>query len=217
VSLSLTPLRLTRVTAIDVERCELKVEGIAYLFQRGAWAAVPDDLPESVSLAAFDVAGAPARVKMRCRRGYRVVIFGAGRSGVLSAVAASECGAEEIVLVDIDAARLVRCEELKIPRMRILNADARDARLIDALLPAKADLTVSCVDVAGIEPACLIATKPDGHVLFFSMVTNFARAALCAEGMGSRATLEIGNGLAAQHADYVISLMRKHARLRALF
>jgi L-erythro-3,5-diaminohexanoate dehydrogenase len=217
VSLSLTPLRLAAIHGIDLERCEIAAGGIAYLFQTGAWALLPADLPESVSLAAFDVAGAPARVKMRCRRGDRVVIFGAGRSGVLSAVAASECGAREIILIDVDAKRLANCEALKIPAVSVLRSDARDAAAIAAHLPDKADLTVSCVDAEGIEPACVVATKPQGHVLFFSMVTNFARAALCAEGMGSAATLEIGNGLAPNHAEYVIHIMRAWPQVQMLF
>jgi L-erythro-3,5-diaminohexanoate dehydrogenase len=217
VSLSLTPLRLTAIHDIDLERCELHVEGIAFLFQTGTWAYLPSDLPAAVALAAFDVAGAPARVKMRCKPRDSVVIFGAGRSGILSAVAASECGADSITLVDIDSRQLQRCAGLGIPGVSVLRADARDAHVIAACLPGTADLTVSCVDVEGIEPACALATKPDGHVLFFSMVTNFARAALSAEGMGSSATLEIGNGLAAHHADYVIQIMRRYPRVQALF
>ena len=217
VSLSLTPLRLVRIRSMGLKRCELAVDGTAYLFQSGAWASMPTDLPESVLLEAFDVAGAPARVKMRCRPGDRVVVFGAGRSGILSAVAASECGAVAILLVDIDAERLARCDGLKIRGVSVLQADARDAGNIAALLPDKADLTVSCVDVEGIEPACLVATKPHGHVLFFSMVTSFARAALSAEGMGSAATLEIGNGLAADHANDVVSIMRSHPQVQQLF
>jgi len=217
VSLSLTPLRLARIRNIDLPRCELAVEGTAYLFQTGAWAPLPADLPESVSIAAFDVAGAPARVRMRCRPGDRVTIFGAGRSGILAAVAASECGASAIVLVDIDAGRLARCDALGIARVSVLRADARDARTIADLLTDKADLTVSCVDVEGVEPACIVATKSAGHVLFFSMATNFARAALSAEGMGSAATLEIGNGLAANHADYAISILRNHPQVQRLF
>ena len=217
VSLSLTPLRLTRICGVDSTRCELRVEGTAYLFETGAWAAIPSDLPESVSLAAFDVAGAPARVRMRCRPGDRVTIFGAGRSGILSAVAASESGASAITLIDIDGGRLARCAALGIARMTVLQADARDARAIATLALDKADLTVSCVDAEGIEPACIVATKSDGHVLFFSMVTSFARAALSAEGMGSAATLEIGNGLAANHADYAIAILRNHPQVQRLF
>jgi L-erythro-3,5-diaminohexanoate dehydrogenase len=49
--------------------------------------------------------------------------------------------------------------------------------------------------------------------LFFSMATDFARAALSAEGMGSAVTLEIGNGLFPGHADLVVDLLRRHRTL----
>jgi L-erythro-3,5-diaminohexanoate dehydrogenase len=74
-------------------------------------------------------------------------------------------------------------------------------------------LTVSCVDVPGIEAACILSTRRDGHILFFSMATDFTRAALGAEGVGSAATLEIGNGYAPGHAAQVVDLLRRHPRL----
>ena len=79
-----------------------------------------------------------------------------------------------------------------------------------AAIGEPADLSVSCVDLPGVEPACILATRPTGHVLFFSMATDFSRAALSAEGMGSGVTLEIGNGLYPGHADLVVDLLRRH-------
>jgi L-erythro-3,5-diaminohexanoate dehydrogenase len=72
------------------------------------------------------------------------------------------------------------------------------------------------VDRLGVEPACILATQPGGLVLFFSMATNFARAALSAEGIGSTVTLEIGNGLYPGHAELVIDLLRRHPALWGL-
>jgi L-erythro-3,5-diaminohexanoate dehydrogenase len=45
------------------------------------------------------------------------------------------------------------------------------------------------------------------------MATDFTRAALGAEGVGSAATLEIGNGYASGHAAQVVDLLRRHPRL----
>jgi L-erythro-3,5-diaminohexanoate dehydrogenase len=94
-----------------------------------------------------------------------------------------------------------------------VQADATDAVGFAALIDEPVDLCASCVDVAGAELACVLATRADGHVLFFSMATNFARAALGAEGAGSGATLEIGNGLYPGHADLVVGLLRSHRAL----
>ena len=209
-SLSLTPLRLEELGAIDSRSNSVSARGTAFLFQQSPWTAMPDDIPESVALAAFDVAGAPARVHARTAPGSRVLIVGAGNSGSLAAVAAARAGAAEVVVADVDDRRLQALEALGIGVIHPLRADATDAIAFAAAMGAPADLTASCVDVPGAEPACLLATRADGHILFFSMATDFARAALCAEGVGSAATLEIGNGFYPGHAEFVVALLRAH-------
>jgi L-erythro-3,5-diaminohexanoate dehydrogenase len=104
-------------------------------------------------------------------------------------------------------------DELELPAIRTLAGDARDAAAFAGLVGRPVDLTVSCVDVPGIETACILSTRRDGHILFFSMATDFTRAALGAEGIGSAATLEIGNGYMPGHAALVVDLLRRHPRL----
>lgn len=43
--------------------------------------------------------------------------------------------------------------------------------------------------------------------------TSFRRAALTAEGLGSPATLEIGNGFVKGHAEATLALIRRHPLL----
>jgi len=212
-SLSLTPLRLDELGAIDPRSNSVTARGTAFLFQRSPWAAMPNDIPEAVALAAFDVAGAPARVHARTAPGSRVLIVGAGNSGSLAAVAAATAGAAAVMVADVDAERLRALAALGLPVIHPVQADATDAIAFAAGIGEPAELTASCVDVPGAEPACLLATRPNGHILFFSMVTDFARAALCAEGVGTAATLEIGNGFYPGHADFVVALLRAHPAL----
>jgi L-erythro-3,5-diaminohexanoate dehydrogenase len=212
-SLSLTPLRLEELGAIDARSNSVSARGTAFLFQRSPWTTMPDDIPEPVALAAFDVAGAPARVHARTAAGSRVLIVGAGNSGSLAAVAAATAGAAEVVVADVDDKRLRALATLGLRVIHPVRADATDAIAFAAAIGAPADLTASCVDVPGAEPACLLATRASGHILFFSMATDFARAALCAEGVGSAATLEIGNGFHPGHADFVVALLRTHPAL----
>lgn len=212
-SLSLTPLRLDELGAIDRRANSVSARGTAFLFERSPWAAMPGDISESVALAAFDVAGAPARVRARTMPGSRVLIVGAGNSGSLAAVAAVEAGAAEVLVADIDAERLRALATLAIPAISPMQADATDAVSFAALVGEPADLTVSCVDLPGVESACILATRANGHILFFSMATNFARATLGAEGASSGATLEIGNGFFPGHAAFVVGLLRRHPAL----
>jgi L-erythro-3,5-diaminohexanoate dehydrogenase len=213
VSLTLTPLHLDFLGLPDLRTSAAAARGTAFLFETGIWVELPPDIPEPVSLAAFDVAGAPARVGARTAPGSRVLIIGAGRSGVLCAVAAAEAGAVEVLVVDTDPARLAMLDELELPAIRPLAGDARNAVAFAELVGRPVDLTVSCVNVAGIETACILSTRRDGHILFFSMATDFTRAALGAEGVGSTATREIGNGYAPGHAAQVVDLLRRHPRL----
>ena len=215
-SLTLTPLSLDELGAIDAVSNSVTARGTAFLFQASAWVEMPADIPEEVALAAFDVAGAPARVAARTKPGSRVLILGAGNSGSLAAVAAVEARAAEVLVADIDAMRLGAIRGLGIGAIRTLHIDATDAVDFAAQVGAPTDLTASCVDLPGVESACILATKQDGHILFFSMATSFSRAALGAEGVGSAATLEIGNGFYKGHAAQVVSLLRRHRKLWGL-
>jgi L-erythro-3,5-diaminohexanoate dehydrogenase len=142
-----------------------------------------------------------------------VLVVGAGNSGSLAAIAAAEAGAAAVLVADISAQRLGAIAALGLPVLHPVQADASDAVAFAALVGAPADLTASCVDVPGVESACILATRPSGHILFFSMATDFARAALGAEGVGSAATLEIGNGFYPGHAELVTGMLRRHRRL----
>jgi L-erythro-3,5-diaminohexanoate dehydrogenase len=80
-----------------------------------------------------------------------------------------------------------------------------------------ADVTVVCVDAPGCEGGAILATASGGTVIFFSMATSFAAAALGAEGLAADVTMLVGNGYAPGHADLAIDLVRSEPGLRELF
>ena len=77
-----------------------------------------------------------------------------------------------------------------------------------------ADVTVVCVDVPGCEHGAILATADRGTVIFFSMATSFAAAALGAEGLAADVTMLVGNGYAAGHAELALDLVRTTPALR---
>jgi L-erythro-3,5-diaminohexanoate dehydrogenase len=221
VSLTLTPLRLDAITTVRPEIDRVECRGQAILFATGLWARLPDDLPETLALAALDVCGAPALVARHARPGQRVLVLGAGKSGALVAVQAREnLGATgRVVAADRSPAALAALAGLGACD-QTLELDATDA--VGALARIEAaggrfDLVVNCASVAGTEMAALLAVKDGGAVIFFSMATSFTGAALGAEGVGKDATLIIGNGYVPGHAELTLDLLRRHPRLRALF
>jgi L-erythro-3,5-diaminohexanoate dehydrogenase len=148
------------------------------------------------------------------------VIGGAGKSGSLSLAAARDAGARRTVgIVPFEAeAELLRASGLADD---VVLADARDPiALRDAVTAATgstADVTVVCVDVPGCEGGAILATSPQGTVVFFSMATSFSAAALGAEGLAADVTMLVGNGYVPGHADYAMRLLREQPGVRGLF
>jgi L-erythro-3,5-diaminohexanoate dehydrogenase len=79
------------------------------------------------------------------------------------------------------------------------------------------DVTVVCVDVPGCEHGAILATEDGGTVVFFSMATSFASAALGAEGLAADLEMIIGNGYLPGHAEFALELVRAESGVRALF
>ena len=224
VSLSLTPLRITDGLARWDGRSEqVPAEGHAILFGRSIAAVLPDDLPGELAMAVLDVCGAPAltaRVVATYSSPTVAVIGGAGKSGSMSLAAARQTGARSTVgIVPVQhEADLLR--ESGIADVVAL-ADARDpvalSEAVEQALGGPADVTVVCVDVPGCEHGAILATAERGTVVFFSMATSFAAAALGAEGLAADVTMLIGNGYVPGHAEYALNLLRDDPAVRSLF
>jgi L-erythro-3,5-diaminohexanoate dehydrogenase len=228
VSLTLTPLAITDgLSTWDGQGEQVPAAGHAILFARSIAAALPDDLHPELALAVLDVCGAPALtdrvVRQYCDKATAAapsvaVLGGAGKSGSLSLAAARRAGARTVGIVPTGA----EAERLRHAGIAdtVALADARDpvalsAAVTDAL-GGPADVTVVCVDVPGCEHGAILATAPGGTVIFFSMATSFAAAALGAEGLAADVTMLIGNGYVPGHADFALGLVRDEPAVRGL-
>jgi L-erythro-3,5-diaminohexanoate dehydrogenase len=225
VSLTLTPLHLDAVTAVDAVTGQVHVRGKAILFESGIYARLPDDLPTEVALAVLDVAGAPAQVQRLAKRGDTVCVIGAcGKSGMLACAQARErVGAGGRVVGIVPRAATPSAALLREHRFvdELVEADARDALAVLAALPGAlpqlADLVVNCVNVSGTELSSILCCKDGGTVYFFSMATSFTAAALGAEGVGKDVNMMVGNGYAKGHASVALQTLRNHPPLKDYF
>jgi L-erythro-3,5-diaminohexanoate dehydrogenase len=227
VSLTLTPLRIADgLRGWDGAGEQAPADGHAILFARSIVAWLPDDLPAPLSLAVFDVCGAPALTARVVRRYVAdgrppavAVLGGAGKSGSLALAAARRVGAKRLVGVvpdDREAAALGAAGLAD----EVVRADARDPVGLAAAIEAAggpADVTVLCVDVPGCEGGAILSTAQGGTVIFFSMATSFPAAALGAEGLAADVTMLIGTGYTPGHADLALDLVRSEPGVRALF
>lgn len=223
ISLTLTPLRLDRIEAVDMRHGQLQASGTAVLFESSPFAILPDDIPERIALAALDVAGAPARTAMLVRPGDVVLLLGGGgtaglltlhearkHTGVTGTVIAVDASAE--ALADVAATGLAD---------HVVAADATDGLgLYEAVMSAagvEADVAVNLVNVGGSELGTILVTKDTGTILFFSMATSFTAAALGAEGLGRATTMVIGNGHMPDMGATALGVLRENAAVRAVF
>ena len=216
VSLSLTPLRIDKIKDIRPDIDQVDIDGKAILFESGIYAKIPDDMPETLALSALDVAGAPAQTAKLVKPGDTVLIIGAGgKSGMLCSYEAKKrAGVTGKVIGLCHSARSTKrmmdlgfCDH-------VFSADATQPvpvlEKIEELTNGQlCDVTINNVNIPDTEMTSILCTKDDGLVYFFSMATNFTKAALGAEGVGSDVTMIVGNGYTKGHAEITLQLLRE--------
>lgn len=224
VSLTLTPLKIEEIIRVKIENDQVDIKGKAVLFASGIYAVLPDDIPETLALAALDVAGAPAQVDKLVKPGDTVAIIGAaGKSGVLCTYQAMKKAGPDgkVIAVVLNEKEKQRLIDLELAD-EIVIADATNAiqvyeEIVRVTNGELADVTINVVNVPNTEMACILSTKQTGVVYFFSMATSFTKAALGAEGVGSDVTMMIGNGYTKNHAELTLNLLREAKKISALF
>ena len=224
VSLSLTPLRIDKIKKIHKEIDQVEIEGKAILFESGIFAVLPDDLPQTLSLAVLDVAGAAAQTARLVKPGDKVVVIGAGgKSGLLCLYEAKKrAGVTGQVIGIAPREKSMKRAQSTGYADTVLIADAANAidlmeKVAEATGGAMADVTINCVNIPNTELSSILATRDGGTVYFFSMATSFTAAALGAEGVGKDVTMMVGNGYTRGHAAISLNIMRESPVLRKIF
>ena len=224
VSLSLTPLRIDKILAVHKDIDRVDIVGQAILFESGLYARLPDDLSEKLSLAALDVAGAPAQTAKLVKPGDSVLILGgAGKGGMM-------CCYEAMKRVGPtgNVVALVICQEdadllksMNLCHHAIVGSATNPTEVLEKSLAVNGgkenDVSILIVNVPACEMAAILPVRDNGTVYFFSMATDFAKAALGAEGCGKDVTMIVGNGYTKDHAEITLSELRENAQLKEYF
>lgn len=224
VSLSLTPLKIEQILDIRPKIDQVDIKGQAILFQSGLYAKLPADLPEGLALSALDVAGAPAQTAKLVKPGQTVlVIGGGGKSGLLCLYEAKKRAGVtgKVICAEYSEQALAKAKQLNLAD-EYLCVDATDAvvtyeKITKITNGELCDLVINNVNVPNTEMASILSCKDDGTVYFFSMATNFTKAALGAEGVGKDVNMIVGNGYTKGHAEITLQCLREHQGLRELF
>ena len=223
VSLSLTPLKIKKITSINITNDQVQIDGEAILFESGIFAKVPSNMDEHLVLAALDVAGAPAQVNKLVKKGDTVAIVGAaGKSGVLCTYQAMKNAGPTGKVIGIvnEEKQIDALKDLGLCDEVVLADATKTIEVYDKVMlnnPQGVDVTINVVNVQNTEMSCILITKDTGVVYFFSMATSFTKAALGAEGVGSDVTMIIGNGYTKGHAELTLKLVNDTPKIKELF
>lgn len=223
VSLSLTPLHISEIKRVDVQKDQVYVTGHAILFESGIYCRLPGDIPRVLALAVLDVCGAPGHAAKLIKAGDNIVVVGAGKAGILCLNEAVKRARPtgRVLAVEYDP---VQCEAVKKLGLAdaVLCADA--TRPVDIMNWVQqqtrgkmADITINTVNVANTEMTSILSTREHGTVLFFSMSTSFSKAALGAEGAGKVVNMLIGTGYTEGHVEIALQALRENRALRDYF
>lgn len=224
VSLSLTPLRIDKILDIRKDVDQVDIEGKAILFESGIFAVIPSDLPENLSLSVLDVAGAPAQTAKLVKPGDTVVVLGGtGKSGMLCLYEAKKRAGitGKVICVGSRDITLNRAKEANLADFYV-KANATNAvellgKISEITNGEMADIVINTVNIPNTEMSSILITKDKGIVYFFSMATNFTKAALGAEGVGKDVMMIVGNGYTKDHSEIALNLMRESETLRKIF
>lgn len=218
VSLTLTPLYLEAIESIDPKTHQVRARGHAILFEKSLWAPLPEDLPEALALAVFDVAGAPAAVDRLVGDEDDVLVLGCGKAGLLSLARARRRKAR-LLAVDVseDAMDVVRRlgladEFAVVDAGSALAVEEAVSRWTEGRMASK---VFNFASGPGTEAASILAAREGGTILFFGMATSFSRAALTAEGVGRDVEMRIGSGYLPGWTGVALETLRGHPGLRA--
>lgn len=220
-SLTITPLRLDRILAVDYDCAQLTVEGQAILFATSPVVKQPTDIPLRVALAAMDEAGVATCTNHIVERGQSVLVLGAGgRSGLLSGYGARDKLGNTGRLVGVvrNAAHRETVERYGLYD-EVLALNATDAQRLctgdDPAFVSRFDVVVNCINSVSTEVAALVAVKPRGTIYFATLGCDYKFAGLTAEGIGKQVSIIPYTGFMDGHAEYTLNLLRRYPQMQA--
>ena len=219
VSLSLTPLKIEKILAIHPEIDRVDVQAQAILFESGLYAKLPNDMSEELALAALDVAGAPAQTAKLVKPGDSVLILGGAGKGYEAMKRVGPTGKVVALVICEEDANLLK--SMNLCHEAIVGSATNPIEVLEKSLAVnngkEYDVSILIVNVPACEMSAILPVRDNGTVYFFSMATDFAKAALGAEGCGKDVTMIVGNGYTKDHAEITLSELRENAGLKAYF
>ena len=221
VSLSAIPLHLTSVK--DIRGDTVCVEETAVLFDSYPYAVIPKDFFADLALSALDISSICPQLKRLLREGDSLGVIGCGKAGITAMAMARSLALQSIKIFGMDWAdgQIEKVKSLgyadDVKKINAQNAEEVYKYSMSVTNDKGFDIVFNCVNVHNTETSSILATREGGIIVFFSMATEFHKAALGTDATGKDVTMLIGNGIAKCQSDMMFDLLRRDAKLRSYF
>ncbi len=221
-SLSTIPLSIDKIENINGE--QINVQGKAILFQSTQYTKLPQEYSQkpTTALAALDISSIVPQIYRHTKEGQTILVIGTGKAGMTAMAAARQTAQNaHIIGTDTNRKQLTIAYELGYADKLIEQNAQQPEEFLKTIEEATngklCDLTINCVNAPNTETATILATKQHGTAIFFSMATQFDKAALGTDATGKDITMIIGNGIAEKQAQTMFELLNKDQRLKTYF
>ncbi|KAF4660387.1 hypothetical protein FOL47_007180 [Perkinsus chesapeaki] len=138
---------------------------------------LPEDmtLEEGAMCEPLSVAVYACETKAKVKAGDKVVVYGAGPVGTMTAMVAQGMGASRVMVCDIDSSRLDKvrslCPQVEVLNTRELGGSEQTAEAIKGELASFADCSIDCSGAESAVQSAIKSTKSGGVVCLVGMGT----------------------------------------------
>jgi L-erythro-3,5-diaminohexanoate dehydrogenase len=128
-------------------------------------------------------------------------------------------GEVEVIGVDYSVKSVEYVRGLGLMGVRVEQCDGRDGEwmYLNVLGGKGCDVVVNVVNIGGSETSSVLCCREGGTVVWFSMATQFDRAALATDALGRDVEMIIGNGVANGQIEETLALMEAYPKLKEYF
>ena len=172
------------------------------------------------ALSALDISSIVPQVRRTVKNNDTVLIIGTGKAGITAMAAIKQKNAY-IIGADCSEKQLEIARDMNYANKLLqLNAQKQEEfyKAIENATKGKlCNVVINCVNVQNTEATSILSAKKRGKVLFFSMATQFDKAALGTDATGKDIDIIIGNGIAEEQAKQMFDLLKKEEKLREYF
>lgn len=214
------PLKLHKITKIDMAYTQIDVEGYAILFSGLPVVQKPEDLPVNLLLYTFDESGTlysaykSAEGKNRC-----LVVGNSMLTNLLFGKAIRKAvgpEAELVCIFDNNSDLGIRGRELN----DLLEATFTNVHYVNIMRPVEClekldvglfDVSVNCADISGAETINILSTKEGGVVYFANLINNYNIALYITEAISRAIEIKCADGYEQRYAEFDMELLREIA------